>query len=688
MVRLNRTAVFRFAISTAVAAAVFAGACGDSTAPDMATLTPVAASNNQRGIAGFALAIPLAVRVTNSADQPLVGVTVTWTVTSGNGTVSPATSVTNDNGVAETRWTLGPGEGPQTGQATANGTSTTFSATATSQTLTLNANAQDACANPNNRQGRVVAVSANAIAVEDQGNPPGEFTAADYAEILSDYERFVHPVDVLNFGGSTDIDGNGKSIIFFTRVVNELTPPNSTTGFVAGFFFARDLFPKTDTPRLGACPASNVAEMFYMLAPDTNGVVNGNKFGPGFVKRITVGTIAHEFQHLINSSRRLYINTTAEWPETTWMEEGLSHIAEELVFYEASGLGPRQNIDLPRVQSSQQIRDATNRYMISNLGRFRAYLQKTAVQSPYGERSEGGDSDDDLETRGATWSFFRYAADRPGPSAHSACGATIDLSVGGVCLAAPDRASNMQISGGSTGAEFVAIPYYDGNFSRDTVSVTATATGATAAAGPPNPSLAPLFSSTLSSSALRLMPNLAFERRLRNLERRVLRPRVAGARAWYAERLSRTSLRPTFNATVLPQFATLVDGDVWMRLANGPDTGVTNLRAVFGTGVNDQLRAWAAAHYTDDAVTTGNAALQHPSWNFRSLLPALRQPPDPYPLATLLLTDVSPQTFTLVDGGAAYLRFGVVAGTSATVRLNSGSGVLPAGASVWIVRTK
>jgi hypothetical protein len=643
-------------------------------------LTPVAASNNQRGPAGFTLSIPLAVRVTNSADEPRVGVTVTWTVMSGGGTVSPAASVTNDNGVAETLWTLGTTEGVQTVQATANGTSTTFSATATSQTLTLNANAENACDIPDNRQGRVVAVSANAIAVEDLANPQGEFTQADYQQILAEYEQFVHPVDVLNFGQPSDIDTNGRSIIFFTIAVNDLTPDNSTTGFVAGFFFARDLFPKDPAPGLGECNTSNVAEMFYMLAPDANGT-RGNKFDAAFVKRITAGTIAHEFQHLINASRRIYVSTSAEAFEATWLDEGLAHIAEELVFYEASGLGPRQNIDLARVRSSQQAADATNKFMVANLGRFRAYLQETAAQSPY-------DDDDDLETRGAAWSFLRYAADRPGASTHSACGATIDLAAGGLCLAAPDRAATMQINGGPTGAEFVAIPYYDANFLGLSVSVTATATGATVAAGPPNPSLSPLFSSMVNGLAVRLMPSPTFERRLRNLERRALQPRVAAARAWHAARLATTSVRPTFSATLHARFATLVDGDVWTRLVNGPDTGVTNLRAVFGTGVNDQLRAWAAAHYTDDAVTTGNAALQHPSWNFRSLLPALRDPPVPYPLATLQLTDATPQTFTLVDGGAAYLRFGVVAGTSATVRLRSGGGSLPAGASVWVIRTK
>ena len=561
MALLSQTAVVRVVRNSALAAALAAfWTCSDSTGPgnSAAKLTPIASTNNQSGTTGAPLSVPLAVRVDNASDQPIAGVTVTWTVTSGGGSVSPATSVTNETGVATTVWTLGPTEGIQTVQASADGVIATFSATASAvvacgasidlsvggvcladpsrasnldigggatgaefvavpyydanftrdsvsvtaivtgatpalgppnpsltpslsatfggapsrwvrdhkferrlrqlerrelpsrvgaaraqraaalagtlgqrsftvlpgpqfaaavgDIITLNANPFDACSNPNDRQGLVVAISANAIAVEDQSNPQGELTAADYQQMLAEYEQLAHPVNVTNFGQPTDIDANGKTIMFFTRVVNELTPANSTGGFVAGFFFSRDLFPKTASGRFQACPSSNVAEMFYLLASDTNGVVNNNRFGPGFIKRITVGTIAHEFQHLINSARRLYINTSAQWPETSWMEEGLSHIAEELVFYRASGLGPRQNIDIGTIRQSDAVRDAANRYAIANLARFREYLKATRSESPFGEPQpdESGDRDDDLETRGAIWSFLRYAADRRG----------------------------------------------------------------------------------------------------------------------------------------------------------------------------------------------------------------------------------------------------------------------------------
>ena len=82
--------------------------------------------------------------------------------------------------------------------------------------------------------------------------------------------------------------------LFFTRAVNELTPTGSQS-VVGGFFYGRDLFPKQDSPQLGSgsgCPSSNVAEMFYLLVPDPNGVVNGNVRTKNFVSHLTVSTTA------------------------------------------------------------------------------------------------------------------------------------------------------------------------------------------------------------------------------------------------------------------------------------------------------------------------------------------------------------------------------------------------------------
>jgi hypothetical protein len=270
----------------------------------------------------------------------------------------------------------------------------------------------DACQTPDNRTGRVVAISQHAIVVADTNNPAGGYTDAEYATIAVQFDS-VYTMDVNAFGTPSDIDSNGHIIMFFTRAVNELTPPASSS-VVGGFFYARDLFPKQDSPQLGTgsgCPTSNVSEMFYLAVADPNNLVNGNKsFTKDFVSHLTVSTTAHEFQHLINASRRLYVNTSASDFEVVWLNEGLSHIAEELLFYQQSnGLTPRMDVDSVKVRLSQQNVNAYNFDQQGNFGRFRAYIVRPATSSPYAP-------DDSLWTRGATWSFLRYAADHRGTS--------------------------------------------------------------------------------------------------------------------------------------------------------------------------------------------------------------------------------------------------------------------------------
>jgi hypothetical protein len=250
---------------------------------------------------------------------------------------------------------------------------------------------------------RITAIGTHAIVATDTLNPPGGFATADYQRFAANFDTLVYPLDVANFGSPGDIDQNGHIIILFTRAVNELTPRNSAS-YVGGFFFARDLFPRTTTPQLQACAGSNVAEMFYMLAPDPTGVVNGNRRSVGFVDSLTTSILAHEFQHLINASRRIYVNNASDL-EDVWLNEGLSHIAEELLFYRQAGLTPRQNITITTLRSSETIRGAFNLDQSANAGRYREYLIAPSKNSPIRD-------DDSLATRGATWDFLRYAADR------------------------------------------------------------------------------------------------------------------------------------------------------------------------------------------------------------------------------------------------------------------------------------
>lgn len=275
--------------------------------------------------------------------------------------------------------------------------------------LQFNTQSQSACQDPLYRTGRVRVVSNRALVVADTLNPPGGFTTEDYQHLAATFDTLVAPLAEEAFGTGTDIDGNGRVILFYTQEVNRLSSPGGTT-IVSGFFFARDLFPTQATDRFQACPHSNEAEILYLLVPDPNGVINGNVRTVETVRRTAVATLAHELQHLINSARRLHVVQATASMEEIWLNEGLSHMAEELLFYRASGLTPGQNLDVPTLQSGGgTVVNAINQHQLSNALRLRRYMDAPASNSPYNTR-------DLLPTRGAAWHFLRYAADRRGGS--------------------------------------------------------------------------------------------------------------------------------------------------------------------------------------------------------------------------------------------------------------------------------
>jgi hypothetical protein len=269
--------------------------------------------------------------------------------------------------------------------------------------MKINANANDFCDNPDLRTGRVMAVTDKAIVVADTTNPAGGFTAEEYRSIGVTFDTLVDPVDRSAFGAPSDIDNNGHVIMFFTQAVNELTPAQSST-VTLGFFYARDLYPKTAPP--GPCVGSNVGEVFYLLVADTAGTVNGNKRSKSLVTTLTNGTVAHEYQHLINASRRMYVNSVGTVFEERWLDEGLSHVAEELNFFQAAGRSPRNNLDAT-LFADPALSAAYSTFSINNIRRYAQYLPRTETQGPVGFDA----FDDDLPTRGAIWSFLRYAAD-------------------------------------------------------------------------------------------------------------------------------------------------------------------------------------------------------------------------------------------------------------------------------------
>ncbi|HEU4556803.1 MAG TPA: hypothetical protein VFS20_03100, partial [Longimicrobium sp.] len=264
--------------------------------------------------------------------------------------------------------------------------------------MTLNV-ALSSCSNPVFRTGRVRSVGTRVIIIADTTNPSDGFTQADYEGLAETFDTLVYPAVTGSFGTPGDLDGNGRVIAFYTTAINAMTPPSSNS-YVGGLFHSRDL--------LGAaqCPTSNLGEMFYLLAPDPSGTINGNQRSVAFVRRVTVSALGHEFQHLVNASRRLNAGYNLE---QVWLNEGLSHVAEELIFYQASGFAPGQNLSASSI-SDPNDEDDFFEFMDSNFGRFRQWLMRPDTSGPF------RDNPSTLAGRGSVWSFLRYAADRKGGS--------------------------------------------------------------------------------------------------------------------------------------------------------------------------------------------------------------------------------------------------------------------------------
>jgi plastocyanin len=117
-----------------VMAGVAIGACGGGGGIDPSPTTVIAktSGDDQAGIVGQTLADPIQVLVTEG-NAPVAGATVTWSAGEFDGTLVPASSPTDVNGLASAVWTLGVNQGLRTATAMVTGAtnaSINFTATA------------------------------------------------------------------------------------------------------------------------------------------------------------------------------------------------------------------------------------------------------------------------------------------------------------------------------------------------------------------------------------------------------------------------------------------------------------------------------------------------------------------------------------------------------------------------------
>jgi hypothetical protein len=268
-------------------------------------------------------------------------------------------------------------------------------------------NSTDLCANYFQTQAVVASVSRRAILAVDtlDGPPTLLFPQTVLDSITQEFDNNTFVTDSSYFGNPTDVDGNGRVILLFTGEVNKLTPANSQTGFVGGFFFAGDYFPKTG-PAGQSCAESNNAEIMYLLAPDPTGKY-GNVQSASSVRQGTRGTIPHELEHMINAGNRFF-NPAATAFEDNWLDESLAHIAEEAVGRVSRGFTDLQTLAMADMlpPGNQSARDDFNAFFFENFARLSFWMARPDTSSGI-----SSNSDANLSSSGADWAIGRYAAD-------------------------------------------------------------------------------------------------------------------------------------------------------------------------------------------------------------------------------------------------------------------------------------
>lgn len=208
-------------------------------------------------------------------------------------------------------------------------------------------------------------------------------TQADFDQLGGVFDDYLYPADTTAFGRESDINGDQRVAILITDAVNDLTP-DCGTGRVIGYFFGNDLVP--------AAPGSNRREVFFAFAPkpatSTCTAVTRTRELSSLPP-----TLIHEFQHMISYNQHVLIRGGSD--EDLWLNEGLSHFAEELGF---------------RVTPDTQCPAAAScfsQFASGDLSNAYAYLEEPESTFLIAPRSGTGT----LAERGAAWLFVRWAAD-------------------------------------------------------------------------------------------------------------------------------------------------------------------------------------------------------------------------------------------------------------------------------------
>ncbi|MES1260067.1 MAG: hypothetical protein ABUL71_05675, partial [Gemmatimonadota bacterium] len=221
------------------------------------------------------------------------------------------------------------------------------------------------------------------VIYQDDNQPAGAeaITGDDFQQLGSMFDSYLYPADTTAFGRESDINGDRHIAILMSPQVNALTT-DCSGGRVIGYTFANDLVP--------GAPGSNGRAMFYTLttAPATTTCTAVPRTG---ALTALPSTLIHELQHMISFNQHVLLRNGAD--QDIWLNEGLSHFAEEL--------GWRT------VPPAFCAGNCFGEFAGDNVGNAYDYLVNPEAE--YLIAPESGDGT--LPERGAAWLFVRWLAD-------------------------------------------------------------------------------------------------------------------------------------------------------------------------------------------------------------------------------------------------------------------------------------
>jgi hypothetical protein len=233
----------------------------------------------------------------------------------------------------------------------------------------------------------------------DNDQPQGAFTDAELRTFGQLFDRTLYDIDVRAFGAESDIDSNGRVIFVLTPVVNTLTESVdcAASGYITGFQFGLDLLPTQAN--------SNRGEIFFAFVPD----IAGTRSCPhtkADVERLVPATFVHEFQHMISFGQHVLARGGSS--EVLWLNEGLSHIAEELAGKSVEAKFPPPS---GRTDPSQLFPDSAQGFLTPNMTNAQSFLASPGSVSVTAVTGGGT-----LAQRGGAWMFLRWLGDQKGES--------------------------------------------------------------------------------------------------------------------------------------------------------------------------------------------------------------------------------------------------------------------------------